>query len=79
MLKINIFLLKLEDFKYDTSLRLNMGYYHIRPSEKQITYVRLFSYVENNVTSVSVCLSVGLATETLKLTHYWGVDSLPRA
>ena len=24
-------------------------------------------------------MSVGMATETLKLTHYWGVDSLPRA
>ena len=31
------------------------------------------------ITHKSVCLSVGPATETLKLTHYWGVDSLLRA
>ena len=31
------------------------------------------------ITHKYVCLSVGPATETLKLTHYWGVDSLPRA
>ena len=30
MPKINEILLKLEGFQYDTSLDLNMGYYHIR-------------------------------------------------
>ena len=30
MLKINEMLLKLENFHYDTSLDLNIGYYHIQ-------------------------------------------------
>ena len=30
MPKINRILLKLEGFKYDTPLNLNMGYYHIQ-------------------------------------------------
>ena len=33
MPKINEMLLKLEGFKYDVSLDLNMGYYHIKLRE----------------------------------------------
>ena len=35
MPKINEILLKLEGFRYATSLDLNMGYYHIRLSENE--------------------------------------------
>ena len=35
----NEMLLKLECFKYDTSLDLNMGYYHIQLSENLCTTI----------------------------------------
>ena len=50
--KTNEMLLKLEGFKYSTSLYLNMGYYHIQLRKTHLTYVRLFSLGENIDTGV---------------------------
>ena len=40
MPKTNEMFLKLEGFQYAASLDLNMGFYHIRLSKTQVTYVR---------------------------------------
>ena len=52
MPKTNEMLLKLEGFQYDTSLDLNIGYYHIKIGKTQVIYVQLFSRRENIDTSV---------------------------
>ena len=52
MSNINEMLLKLEVSQYDTSLDLNMGYYHIQLRKTQLTYVRLLFCGENLVAKV---------------------------
>ena len=45
-------LLKLEYFRYDTLLNLNMKYYYIRLSSEKLTYVHLVLQGVNIATSV---------------------------
>ena len=52
MPKTNEMLLKLEGFQYDTSLDLNMGYYHIQLIENASNLCMIIILWENNGTSV---------------------------
>ena len=52
MPNIDEMLLKLEGFKYASSLDLNMGYYHIRLKKTQVIYLQSFYLGVNNVTNI---------------------------
>ena len=55
MPKINEIFLKLECFKYATSLDLNIEYYYIQLMKAKVTYIQLLFCRGDSITSIYQC------------------------